>query len=89
MHATKSHVYLSDSVPFKDTQIQSPPRELKRRISQGHAVHLPGESNCAADTLSRWHENASTRTNFLELAVQTNLTEAEVPAALFALDNPH
>ena len=53
------------------------------------AVHLPGESNCAADALSRWHENASAETNFLELAVQTNLTEVEVPAALFALDNPH
>ena len=56
---------------------------------EARAVHLPGESNCAADTLSRWHENASARTNFLELAVQTNLTEVEVPAALFALDNPH
>jgi len=53
------------------------------------AVHLPGESNCAADTLSRWHENASARTNFPEPAVQTNLTEVAVPAALFALDNPH
>ena len=43
------------------------------------AVHLPGESNCAVDTLSRWYDNISAREKFLAHALRNSLTAVDVP----------
>ena len=43
------------------------------------AVHLPGESNCAVDALSRWYDNISARAKFLAHALHNSLTAVDVP----------
>ena len=42
---------------------------------QVRAVHLPGESNCVTDTLSRWYDNTPAKEQFLAHALRNNLTD--------------
>ena len=82
-------VFALTSGRVKDQSLTATSREIWY-LAASHdfelrAVHLPGEENCTADLLSRWHIDSSFEKRFKLLPVFSRLSPVPVPPDVFTV----